>query len=604
MKKYAIILLVLILIGLALTVRLLTQEQRLDQTVFLQTTESIRNLQALDKNLALLLNQSLYNASFEHARLTDTNYQISEEFDNLRFEALFEEIEGSPNLSDAVAKFEEQFIEREETLDAYVEGNTAISKSLAAINTATKQLNQKLRATQNAGSKQNEGRQNPTQVTNLNSVLASINAEVYRLALGGDLNEKNNENNHLSELIDTFIQQPAVLKKLEINNLDDVLETYKSAFTVILENHQATKTQLNSLAALETGPLLDSIEEEYTAYHNQAISGSNQFRNALIIYGVCSLGALLFFAFQIRKNYVSLEQQVADRTAEIKTAYNDLQESQEQLIQSEKMASLGQMVAGVAHEINTPLGYVTSNIDTLKLNLDDINEVIQNFGTIVDAANSPTRDNKEVTRRLVNTIKTYKNIEAPELVGETQQLLNDGAYGLSEITTLVTSLKDFARLDRQNTEQVDIHNCLNSSITIASNHIRENKVVIKTKYRELPKIDCFPSKLNQLFLNIITNACQAMSENGGKLSINTSLVDDNIQITFADQGVGMDEQTKQKMFDPFFTSKEIGSGTGLGMSIAYKIIEAHNGSIEVDTALGIGTKVAVSLPLTRSAVPA
>jgi len=109
MKKYAIILLVLILIGLALTVRLLTQEQRLDQTVFLQTTESIRNLQALDKNLALLLNQSLYNASFEHARLTDTNYQISEEFDNLRFEALFEEIEGSPNLSDAVAKFEEQF---------------------------------------------------------------------------------------------------------------------------------------------------------------------------------------------------------------------------------------------------------------------------------------------------------------------------------------------------------------------------------------------------------------------------------------------------------------------------------------------------------------
>lgn len=563
---------VLILIGLALTVRLFTQEQRLDQTVFLQTTESIRNLQALDQNLSLLLNQSRYNREFEHAQLTDTNYQISEEFDNLRYDALFEEIEGSSELSKAVLSFEEQFIEREQTLDEYVESNSAISESLATIDEQTQQL-ASVEVAQNQ----------------LQALLARANSEVYRIALdGGSASEIS---------IDSAIER--ILENADAETTDNV-NAYKIAFETIMQNHQTSKEQFNRLEALRTGPSLDLIENEYTAYHNQAISNSNQFRNALISYGLCLLGALLFFGIQIRKNYLSLEQQVTDRTAEIKTAYNELQESQEQLIQSEKMASLGQMVAGVAHEINTPLGYVTSNVDTMALNLTDLTGLLDELGSIVSEARAPRRDNKEISRRLVSAIKTYEKIEAPELVGETQQLLGDSSYGLSEISKLVTSLKDFARLDRQSTEQVDIHNCINSSLTIASNHIRENNVIVKTKYTELPKLDCFPSKLNQLFLNIITNACQAMNTDGGKLSVHTKLINDRIQITFKDQGMGMDEATRQKMFDPFFTTKEIGVGTGLGLSIAYKIVEAHKGSIDVESTVGEGTNIIVSLPVTQS----
>lgn len=572
MKKYALILVVFILIGIALIARFLTQDQRLDQTVFLQTTESIRNLQALDKNFALLLSQSRFNSTFDHSELSGTNYQISEEFDNLRFDALFEEIEASPGLSSAVSEFETQFLSREETLENYIEGNTKITESLATISSVSNALQQQ---------------DLQTSALAIESLLARTNAAIYRLTLGGDLNRE------------TEAQQSDITD-LQFSGSQEVaqqLSDYKNAANTLFSQHQTTKEDFESLQAINTSPLLDTIENEYTAFHNLAIGGSNQLRNALIAYGICLLITLMFFAYQIRKNFLSLEQQVADRTEEINTAYEDLKESQEQLIQSEKMASLGQMVAGVAHEINTPLGYVTSNIDTLKLNLDDLDSVIKDLDEVNNAISSSQRDNKLVTQKLVKTIKKYRETEAAEIMSESNQLISDGVYGLSEISKLVTGLKDFARLDRQNTEQIDIHDCIESSLTIASNHIRDNNVTIERDFKDLPKIDCYPSKLNQLFLNIITNACQAMKKEGGQLIVSTQLEDDQAVLRFRDQGIGMTEETMSKIFDPFFTTKEVGEGTGLGMSIAYKIIQAHAGSIDVQSVLGKGSEIKISLPI-------
>jgi len=567
MKKYAIILLVLIVIGIALSVQLFTQKEKLDQTVFLQTTESIRNLQTLDKNLRLLLNQSRFNTAFDHEQLSELNYQISEEFDNLRFDALFEEIEGSPELSEAVSAFENKFASREETLDGYIEGNTNLSQSLVTIQelTGTLEQNDQIR----------------TQSEFLKS-LAANKTGLFDLTLGTELTKP------LSVIQPDIDQQSPIAKDVE---------RYHGAVSTIGELHLATLKQYDDLNQLDTGELLDSIEDRYTAYHNQAIGGSNTLRNGLIAYGLALLIALFFFGYQIRRSFLSLEGQVADRTAEIKTAYEDLQESQEQLIQSEKMASLGQMVAGVAHEINTPLGYVNSNIGTLKLNLKDLSEVLKNIDTLKSAVQTPKRDNLVITKKLVKTLKSYQQLDAPELMDESTQLLEDGSYGLSEISKLVSSLKDFARLDRQSTEQIDIHDCLESSLTIASNHIKDNNVNVVREFNELPKIACFPSKLNQLFLNIITNACQAMQDNGGTLLVRSEQKDGKIHLLFEDEGIGMDEETQQKMFDPFFTSKEIGQGTGLGMSIAYKIIEAHKGRIGVASQPGKGTRLTVILPI-------
>ena len=219
--------------------------------------------------------------------------------------------------------------------------------------------------------------------------------------------------------------------------------------------------------------------------------------------------------------------------------------------------------------------------------------------SVYTAVVKPKKSNIEITKRLNQTLRTYKETEATELVLESTQLLEDGLYGLSEISKLVISLKDFSRLDRKATEQVDINECIESTLTIASNNIAESNVTVDKQLGEIPKIACFPSKLNQLFLNIITNACQAMKESGGSLEVRSELTDAGIRIVVKDDGVGMDQETKQQMFDPFFTSKEIGEGTGLGMSIAYKIVEAHNGTIEVTSELNEGTEISIILPIPK-----
>jgi len=557
MKKYALILVVLILVGVGLGVQFFTQDEKLDQTVFLETTESIRNLQALDKNLLLLLNQSRFDSEFDHLQIYEFDYQISEEFDNLRYEALFEEIEESPDLSVAIEAFKTQFESREELLDSYEEGNVAVAESLVNI----ARLSANLQTNQAISSQEN-----------LAKSFILNETQLFSLALGRKVD----------------LDLSVVESELELDTaVQTQLAEYNDSINTITQSYPQTIEAYTALNALGTGQLLDTIEEHYVSYHNQAIGGNENLTYALIAYGVLLLAALLFFSLQLRRNFLSLEQQVAERTEEIKTAYDDLQESQEQLIQSEKMASLGQMVAGVAHEINTPLGYVTSNIDTLKLNLDDIDLVMKEVSRLMVSVQKPNRDNREITAHLMQTLKSFKTLEAPELMSESTQLLGDGAYGLSEISKLVMSLKDFARLDRQNSEQIDLHNCIESSLTIASNHIRENNVSIVRDFSELPRIACFPSKLNQLFLNIITNACQAMSENGGELMVKTQAIDGNIRIDFKDQGIGMDEETQPK---------DIGVGTGLGMSIAYKIIEAHHGSFEVESSVGEGTTLSVILP--------
>lgn len=567
MKKYALILIVLILIGLGLGIQFFTQDEKLDQTVFLETTESIRNLQALDKNLLLLLNRSRFDASFDHLQIYEVDYQISEEFDNLRYEALFEEIEKSAELSASVEQFKTQFESREELLDGYEESNIAVAESLVSVANLVEELQ-----VSDAISSQ----------APLTKSFIRNDALLFKLALNRPFES------------DLLIVESGIELEPE---LQTKLNEYHQALNTISQNYPTAINSYKALNNLGTGELLDTIEKNYVGYHNQAIGGTTNLRNALIVYGVTLLTALLFFGWQIRKNFLYLEQQVADRTAEIKTAYDDLQESQEQLIQSEKMASLGQMVAGVAHEINTPLGYVSSNIETLKYNLSDINGLMGELNGLMTSVQKGKRDNREITTHLMKTLKSYRTIEAPELMDESTQLLNDGEYGLTEISKLVVSLKDFARLDRQNTEQIDVHNCIESSLTIASNHIRENSVIISRDFSELTPISCFPSKLNQLFLNVITNACQAMSDNGGELHVKTSQTDGLIRVDFTDQGIGMDDDTQQKMFDPFFTSKDIGVGTGLGLSIAYKIIEAHNGSIDVESTVGEGTTLSIFLPV-------
>jgi len=566
MRAYGIILLLFGLVGLALAVQFFTQDRKLDQTVFLRTTESIRNLQTLDKNLRLLLNQSRFNGRFDHHRLRDTNFELSVEFDNLRFDALFEEIESSVKLSQTVTAFETAFTSRDELLEQYISVNTQITESLLRVNSASRVL---------------QANPQVKQQPELFASIATIQSDLFDLTLGNGLVGE-------LELVDPEFEAPRAI-------VEQMLE-HKSAVRKISQQYPVADALFQKLFAIDTDQLLNQIESDYADYHNVAIEGSNSLRNALLVYGVALLLALMFFAYKIWRNYAMLEQQVADRTEEIKAAYEELRESQEQLIQNEKMASLGQMVAGVAHEINTPLGYVTSNANSLKLNLSDLNDLVAKLHALASEFRSKQRDSLLISKQITELVDAEQELEANELIQESLQLLDDGIFGLNEISTLVKSLKDFARLDRQETESIDIHSCLESSLTIASNSIKEHDVTVIREFSELPSINCSPSKLNQLFLNILTNACQAMHDRPGKLTVKTSLEGADIRIDFIDQGVGMDEETRQKMFDPFFTTKDIGVGTGMGMSIAFKVIEAHKGRIEVSSVREQGTTVSIILP--------
>jgi len=586
MKKYGITLLILIILGALLATYFMTQGTKLDKDAFIDTTESIRSLQAADKNLLLLIYKSLYNSEFDNDELLDINSDISQEFKDLKWKTLTEEIAQSNDLSQAIESFDQSFSQRESILLSYIDSNINVSNALVSISFLNYELKNQIEDSSNSN-------KISIQTVNFQGLLGKINALAFDAVIGEELEREalTNDRNEFEELSKSIkFQSPEKAKAY--------VQRFLAGIDSILLNYEPHKEQFAELDSLKTTELLNSIENEYTNYHNKAIEASNQLRNALLIYGACLLLALLFFAWQIRKNYLSLEVQVNDRTKEINKAYVDLKESQEQLIQSEKMASLGQMVAGVAHEINTPLGYVTSNIDILKVNFEDINSLINKFGDMKTAVRDKDRDNKVISKALSSAVKTYEELDADVIVEENIQLLNDGAYGLVEISKLVTSLKDFARLDRQNSEQIDIHTCLNSSVTIASNHIKDNNVHVILEYdNNIPNISCFPSKLNQVFLNVITNACQSMKEHGGNLTIKTTNDEQDVIISFADQGCGMSKETKQRMFDPFFTTKDIGEGTGLGMSISYKIIEAHKGSIKVNTILGTGTVIDIHLPI-------
>lgn len=573
MKKYIIGLSILIAIGIALAYLSYKESQLLDDDVYVNTTLSIRNLQAINNDIDIALFNIRHNNKNEDSIniLIET---LSEEFDNLRFDALFEEIEANDNLQKATTNFETVWLHKLENIEAFVNNHQLFNEARNTFIDTAK-----------ADSDINTINHLPALQDNINKVTIHF----YRYLHNNSKNNKQQLNNNIANILNTTIQYTKEEQRIinsYIKTLSDIIllseETTKH-FSLSTQNN--TKDMLNELALT------------YVNFHNSAIEKSNTIRQALTLYGIVLLVLLIIFAYLLRKYYLSLEQQVRDRTDEIQQAYTDLQESQEQLIQSEKMASLGEMVAGVAHEINTPLGYVNSNMTTLQLNLSDIDNTLSILDDIKSEALLPNRNSRKISSLLKKILQQYSTMQQEGIFDESNQLLEDSGHGLSEISQLVMSLKDFSRLDRQTTAEVDIHESIDNALKIAANPIRENAVSVQREYSNLPPMVCMPSKMNQLFLNIITNASQAMAPNGGELRIKTHANDSHIAIAFSDQGIGMSDDTVQKMFDPFFTTKPIGKGTGLGMSIAYKIVDAHQGKIQVKSKPNIGTTIAIQLPI-------
>ena len=256
-------------------------------------------------------------------------------------------------------------------------------------------------------------------------------------------------------------------------------------------------------------------------------------------------------------------------TAELEAINRELRDTQTALVQSEKMASLGNLVAGVAHEINTPVGAVSSSADVMSRALERLHgaldpEVLQDsdVARALDALDNVKRVNHDACDRIVK---------------------------------IVRGLRNFARLDEAERKRVDIHDGLESTLTLL-HHKLKNRIEVVRQYGDLPEIECFPSKLNQVFMNLLVNAIHAI-EDAGTITVKTEAVNDSVHITFADTGRGIEPQILSKIFDPGFTTKGVGVGSGLGLAICYQIVyEDHGGEIRVESTPQERTAFLIILP--------
>ncbi len=272
---------------------------------------------------------------------------------------------------------------------------------------------------------------------------------------------------------------------------------------------------------------------------------------------------------------------------ELGAAYEKLKTTHHRLVQQEKMASIGQLAAGVAHEINNPMGFISSNLETLGKYARRLSQFMAVQDEVLKGVSDP-----EAVGMLAEARKRlkidYLLDDIPALVAES----NDGA---ARVRTIVQNLKGFSRTDLAEKEPANINECLERAISIAWNELKY-KVTLERDFGELPTINCYPQQLGQVFLNFLVNAAHAIEQHG-VIKVATRFNDESVSISVSDTGGGIPAENLDRIFEPFFTTKEIGTGTGLGLAISYEIVQSHGGTIDVESEVGRGTTFTVRLPL-------
>ncbi len=327
-----------------------------------------------------------------------------------------------------------------------------------------------------------------------------------------------------------------------------------------------------------------------------ALAQTERYRAWLLYYSAFVLALLGVAAIQLRRANRSLERRVSERTSELSSTLGRLKESETLLVQSEKMSALGQMVAGVAHEVNTPLAYVKASLEAAQSRAGDAGRLARETRALLELIENESADEFALGERLA----AVRNILADKRLEALDSQLKDGLHGIAQIAELVVSLKDFSRLERGSVTAYDVNQGVETTLKIAAAQLGARQV--KKVFGQLPVIACSPAQINQVVLNLLVNAAQATPEAGGSIVVRTNMRDpQHVAIEVADNGKGIPREVLPKIFDPFFTTKEAGKGTGLGLSISFRIVQAHGGRIDVDSRPGVGTRFTVVLPVTAQA---
>jgi signal transduction histidine kinase len=388
------------------------------------------------------------------------------------------------------------------------------------------------------------------------------------------------------------------------------LDRLVAAARAAVETKSGEDARFRAAVFASTGPRLDAAMRAFERGFGNALDEADRFRMYLVVYSGLLLLLAAWLAWRLTGSYRAitglnrqlreanefLEHRVEERTKELKAALQQLKEQEALLIQSEKMSSLGQMVAGVAHEVNTPLAYVKASLDTVHGRMPRVAAALAEAEQLIAMLQSDQTDDAALARQFSAASQALEAAHSGGAFPELDKLVQDGLYGIGQIAELVNNLRNFARLDRGKMAEFDLNEGLAAALSIARHQLKRRTV--NKSLGAIPKIACAPSQINQVFLNLLTNAAQATPEEGGVIHVRTFQPDrEHVAVEVTDNGHGIPAEVLPKIFDPFFTTKEVGKGTGLGLSISYKIVEGHGGRIDVDSKVGVGTRFRVTLPV-------
>ncbi|MEH6627459.1 MAG: ATP-binding protein [Motiliproteus sp.] len=397
-------------------------------------------------------------------------------------------------------------------------------------------------------------------------MLGCLDSELFDNVAGSPLHENDLrviETEEPQELEETFPQADGVHTYLSIKF--PLFDDHKQVIAVgNISTDISSRTQTEAELQMAYLSMEQRVEERTSALSNTLIHMEKEIDERILVQG-------------------NLE---AERIKQ-KLLISKLEDAQNQLLQSEKMAAIGQLAAGVAHEINNPVGYINSNLGTLRQYLQGINQVLSAYGDI-------EQDPAKLSEALAQVDIIKKEVDFDFLSEDISGLLDESVEGVERVRKIVKDLKDFSHVDKGEWAVADLHHCLDSTLNVVWNELKYKAEVVK-EYGDLPEVICLASQLNQVFMNLLVNAAHAI-ESRGVITIRTGTDAERVWIEIEDNGAGMPEAVQKRIFEPFYTTKEVGKGTGLGLSLSYGIIEKHGGTIELHSVLGEGTRFRICIP--------